>query len=1415
MKLLRTPSRHSCRCWQCATRPAVVAVDACCRIWRELFDAVRRRRGRGDTSEDDEDLGLPRSPCNSPTTADVLLEPGVKENASKSRSTCSDGSLLSMGSSEMDEDSSGHSSKASLHDRRAVYQDSDLELDVAPAPLSHSAARHKMAVRPKRTHGAPRRRRMQQQIAGSPLPTTPEVNEELSARSASPEVKSRHDITAELSTRDASLSTSDSTVAPLPVSLPLETQLKSASLPPGLALSTAADASVKLARSHSNAAYRQTETSYHQHYKRTISASELDSSIANALASEVLARTRERFGTVGEEEEEEKEKEKGEPSTDDKSSKEKEDKKEESFFGRLLLRRSGKKKKEKSDESDAAIPCKVAPSELPPIIPKRIDDRGRYANEPVTEYSSNMSSQSQSVLQCSSKISSRSSAASRQRIEPINLPPSPEPERKEPPQEAVPITPPVPAPRLSIESDKPVASRMKVSYSVSPPKPTWPESRPYLSKTPEPVPPKQEEKRLPEFITKLHELGNSGIEQKPKSKITGLSSHQHLTQIGNDDDLEGREFSSLITTAEETFLPKVSVKKSRSFKGDVDFMALSHSKQNNKIHDPELEEEQDSNVNEDVDDRLSVLSTTTAASHVPNGDDGEIEVSSVLQTSELHTRQFTKNVYITSTTAASEIVENVVSGESNIKQAELTMKKSSSLDSISSAGETVLPSSPLLGNVSKKSSSIDSISSLTQQVTGPVGPSGISITQTVRLHEESRATTTVKSERTESVTVIPTESSTVAQTIPVLTPRPQLVKRESRPIVTPEPQIPEFLRVQLNRVDSKPAVNVVLSTSATFDTDTPRMQSRLRSVLERPSDKLMTETVETSETAKIEISVPSDSTLPSVTPRVKKDIILNESVPTVEGVRDGISNESVLTAGKVKKDGISNGPAPTVTKVKKDGTSSEPVSQVARVIKENISNEPLPNVARVSKEIISNESVSTPARVKKDSTSSEPVPIAAVRVRRKSSREELNESEMSNKTLEQINDIQKEKTESVSSVTVKSISVVTAPSPLNKKSVVSVTTSIPLSPSSLKQSLKKQDSSESQTAVLKKQRSSDFENISIVEKDQPAPEISQETSYQEVVLRKKSLPWEISLKKDEDNVVLVERPSTVHESLCSQESTEVAPQRKTKSREFGSKKEEEIVTSTVSEKHTSVTESVTSQDSTVSEVVLRKKSLSREIGQRKEEEPELLKVFARRSLKLKDSESEALSQQLTSDQQASKSRDSDKENEGGDSPREERKKQPSKEPLIESKIPMETTIKSSSIGITLNNPRSSAPGAIKYQRCFSSGSNGNSENSSQGNETILAVYQKDNTGSPEKRQRSRTVPESPRSDSNHIEKTPHRMWASLYKENNIELSGTTQADTQIHTTDKEETSIPKFKRIQQRKEEWELRAQQAAKKTLP
>lgn len=65
----------------------------------------------------------------------------------KSQSSCSESSLLSIGSSET-EFSPVKSKKMS-----------DLDLGVTAYKLSHNAAKHKMAVKPKRNHGAPRSRR--------------------------------------------------------------------------------------------------------------------------------------------------------------------------------------------------------------------------------------------------------------------------------------------------------------------------------------------------------------------------------------------------------------------------------------------------------------------------------------------------------------------------------------------------------------------------------------------------------------------------------------------------------------------------------------------------------------------------------------------------------------------------------------------------------------------------------------------------------------------------------------------------------------------------------------------------------------------------------------------------------------------------------------------------------------------------------------------------------------------------------------------------------------------------------------------------------------------------------------------------------------------------------------------------------
>lgn len=122
-----------------------------------MADVLRKRRNRPDAS--DEDLGLPRSP----------ITPQRQKNAINQ----SEGSLslLSMVSSELDDESStsviaaadgssGAANSSIASGKWSSSQDTsrnstdevDLDASVqsAGSKLSHSAARHKMAVRPKK-----------------------------------------------------------------------------------------------------------------------------------------------------------------------------------------------------------------------------------------------------------------------------------------------------------------------------------------------------------------------------------------------------------------------------------------------------------------------------------------------------------------------------------------------------------------------------------------------------------------------------------------------------------------------------------------------------------------------------------------------------------------------------------------------------------------------------------------------------------------------------------------------------------------------------------------------------------------------------------------------------------------------------------------------------------------------------------------------------------------------------------------------------------------------------------------------------------------------------------------------------------------------------------------------------------------
>lgn len=130
----------------------------------ELADALRKRKSRSDAS--DEDLGLPRSPSTPPRNDHHVIDGnsnsstgiGIRSNHHHLHSSLG---LLSMASSESYDECSQSflSASKSLYDTSGKIQAlgdeffPGMSLNVngsSDTKLSHSAAKHKMAVRPKK-----------------------------------------------------------------------------------------------------------------------------------------------------------------------------------------------------------------------------------------------------------------------------------------------------------------------------------------------------------------------------------------------------------------------------------------------------------------------------------------------------------------------------------------------------------------------------------------------------------------------------------------------------------------------------------------------------------------------------------------------------------------------------------------------------------------------------------------------------------------------------------------------------------------------------------------------------------------------------------------------------------------------------------------------------------------------------------------------------------------------------------------------------------------------------------------------------------------------------------------------------------------------------------------------------------------
>lgn len=193
------------------------------------------------------------------------------------------------------------------------------------------------------------------------------------------------------------------------------------------------------------------------------------------------------------------------------------------------------------------------------------------------------------------------------------------------------------------------------------------------------------------------------------------------------------------------------------------------------------------------------------------------------------------------------------------------------------------------------------------------------------------------------------------------------------------------------------------------------------------------------------------------------------------------------------------------------------------------------------------------------------------------------------------------------------------------------------------------------------------------------------------------------------------------------------------------------------------------------EVVFRKKVVSGHT----DEQPELMKVFARRSLKVRESE------KIADDLQ--RSRDSDKENETNESPKEERKKsyegEEKKECETEKEgnrnLPKAKTVNEVKVNITPLKPEVTSRKNVfqRYGRSLS-------ENNAKKEEMDFKPFVLEENC------------------LNKMRRTSDLTASNTAKEQKDEI------DEEVEEEEEEETG---FKRIQQRKAEWERRAQQSAK----
>ncbi|XP_048517519.1 uncharacterized protein LOC109538146 isoform X2 [Dendroctonus ponderosae] len=703
------------------------------KLQTELSSRLRLRRGRGDTSEDDE--GLPRSPpCGSPAAATdsyLILEKTVnnKDLPTKSHSTCSDGSLLSMDSSEMDEDSVGlqsrHSSRVSLNEKK-VEQESDLELgpSFSSTPLNHSAAHHRVSVRPKRTYGAPRRKKGQ---LASALPATPEVNEDASIRSISPDSITTEPITELYSSTARSLRKT--------TLVPLEVKLKCNSLPAGVTPPTSD--SFRLSRSRSNAGKSQD-----------------DANLDGEIREEKL-----------------------------------------SLFERLFPRRSGKKKKkeEARDREEKLVQKeKIAKMEVDGNTRTSVNEERKSVHirsatptsvKTISEVRTSISSHSHTRREEKPSVAPRSGAASRQRIQPIDIPASP----KDPRSTSQPMSPekafssgtsPI---QMELES---FLKQRQLSSTTSPKEsvPSPPQSPKLTSAQASTTSKHFQSSYSTEASYAEHKISSEDI--RSKIKLAGLSSLQQRVLSLNAGPEEDNSYTSLM---EVPLRPSKPLAKSHSFKN-----------QKPSLKKP-LEE-----VTEDVTERRKSVTKATSLDSVKNLEEPSLksELKLTLQPAAGRATQ-------------SEVPEPEVAKKKNpeivgqsYKKASIEKEPSVAAPELANgleeeSGEKL--EAPGVRNASvPKSFSDNSIT-----ISGPSHTAIVNVTS--KSEDFSKSSSTSESEVLDSdgsKKLIFKESQVSVTKIQLKHETTQITNSS---VVLPKASVPEFFNKQLNRVETRPTSNIVFS----------------------------------------------------------------------------------------------------------------------------------------------------------------------------------------------------------------------------------------------------------------------------------------------------------------------------------------------------------------------------------------------------------------------------------------------------------------------------------------------------------------------------------------------------------------------------------------------------------------------------